>query len=277
MARSKTPRGGNPFTSLEVGSMVPAAAAYPDGVVEVDKKLVALIKKEGLAKPIVVMQEPDSPYQIVSGSRQWKAAVAAGLDAIPVGVIRGFSDAEIALLHGIGRAYENDDCDVIERMDTLAEAAAVISRKFSLQPRSWLDMPTVLAAIVGYSRSFVTMELRMQSSLSPELKDLYARGPLSRTSAYTVSSWDHATMVLFEEILAESGELARKDITDIVHELDAHLGSDAMLDEAMRWIGYAARLSEIDGLSSRSVAIEQIGQKVASLKFEQINYEVTEL
>ncbi len=67
-------------------------------------ELAASIREKGVLQPIVVRRR-DSGYEIVLGERRWRAAQAAGLEAIPA-LVRDTSDREsleIALVENIQR------------------------------------------------------------------------------------------------------------------------------------------------------------------------------
>jgi ParB family chromosome partitioning protein len=55
-------------------------------------ELAASIREKGVLQPIVVRRR-DSGYEIVLGERRWRAAQAAGLQAIPA-LVRDTSDRE---------------------------------------------------------------------------------------------------------------------------------------------------------------------------------------
>ncbi|MDB9529076.1 ParB/RepB/Spo0J family partition protein [Oscillatoria sp. CS-180] len=71
---------------------------------EIDE-LALSIQKHGVLQPIVVRQQNDQRYELIAGERRYRAALKAGLEAIPV-VIKDVSDTEayeIALIENLQR------------------------------------------------------------------------------------------------------------------------------------------------------------------------------
>ena len=72
-------------------------------------ELAESIQEVGLLQPVVVRPMPDGAYELVVGERRLRAAVLAGLDAIPA-IVRRTEDADLlrdALLENLHRAQLN--------------------------------------------------------------------------------------------------------------------------------------------------------------------------
>jgi ParB family transcriptional regulator, chromosome partitioning protein len=69
------------------------------------EELTASVKEHGVLQPILVRPLPASRYQLVAGERRWRAAMGAGLDAIPA-LIEDIDDdtaLEIAVIENLQR------------------------------------------------------------------------------------------------------------------------------------------------------------------------------
>lgn len=112
-------------------------------------ELSASIREKGILQPIVVRRR-DSGYEIVLGERRWRAAQAAGLEAIPA-LVRDTSDREsieIALVENIQR----EDLNPIE----LAAAYRALIEENGLSQED-------LANRIGKDRATVANTLRLLS------------------------------------------------------------------------------------------------------------------
>jgi ParB family transcriptional regulator, chromosome partitioning protein len=69
------------------------------------KELASSIKHYGILQPIVVTRSEDGGYMIIAGERRWRAARAAGLDAVPA-IVRSTKELEqleLALIENVQR------------------------------------------------------------------------------------------------------------------------------------------------------------------------------
>jgi ParB/RepB/Spo0J family partition protein len=67
--------------------------------------LTSSVKEHGVLQPILVRPEPGGRYELIAGERRWRAAVAAGLEAIPA-LIEEIDDEtalEIAVIENLQR------------------------------------------------------------------------------------------------------------------------------------------------------------------------------
>ena len=72
-------------------------------------ELTESIKQHGILQPLLVRTLPDDKYELVAGERRYRAAMAAGLDEVPV-VIRSLSDEDalaLALIENLQRENLN--------------------------------------------------------------------------------------------------------------------------------------------------------------------------
>lgn len=108
-AHGPLPVPGATFTELPVSSIHPNQK-QPRQVFDEDalSELTHSIREFGVLQPVVVRQDADG-YELVMGERRLRAAIAAGLDAIPAIVRSTADDAMLrdALLENIHRAQLN--------------------------------------------------------------------------------------------------------------------------------------------------------------------------
>ncbi|MDR1363412.1 MAG: ParB/RepB/Spo0J family partition protein, partial [Spirochaetaceae bacterium] len=155
------------------------------------KELAASIKQHGVIQPIIVEEEENGSYTIITGERRSRAARMAGLSEIPA-IIRKFSDEQriaVALVENIQRA----DLNPIE------EAAAYKH----LMETAKLSQDQA-AARLGKNRSTLANAMRLLK-LPPEMQNALKTGGISAGHARAILSLDspEAQEKLFSEILNE--------------------------------------------------------------------------
>ncbi|MDR2659788.1 MAG: ParB/RepB/Spo0J family partition protein [Spirochaetaceae bacterium] len=140
------------------------------------KELAASIKQHGVIQPILVEEEDDGSYTIITGERRSRAARMAGLSEIPA-IIRKFSDEQriaVALVENIQRA----DLNPIE------EAAAYKQ----LMETAKLSQDQA-ATRVGKNRSTLANAMRLLK-LPPSMQDALKTGDISAGHARAILSVD---------------------------------------------------------------------------------------
>jgi ParB family chromosome partitioning protein len=128
--------------------------------------LVASIRTAGVMQPIVVRPRGDDGcYELVAGERRWRAATAAGLEAVPA-IVRAVSDqtaAEWAIIENVQR----EDLDAVERGDAFRR----LQDEFGLTHAE-------IAEQVGLTRAAVTNQIRL-CDLDEGTRTLIRKGALS--------------------------------------------------------------------------------------------------
>lgn len=142
------PEGGNrpvtvPVGRLRVNPRQPRQTMDPQELAG----LVDSIRRHGVIQPIVVRPVPDG-FEVVAGERRWRAAEAAGLDAIPA-VVRPLSDQE-ALELALVENLQREDLNPMER----ARAYRLLIDEFGLTQEQVADQ-------VGKSQPSVANALRL--------------------------------------------------------------------------------------------------------------------
>ena len=200
-------RGGADVRSIPIGdvhsnALQPRKRFDEAGLGE----LAASIREKGVLQPIVVRRR-DSGYEIVLGERRWRAAQAAGLEAIPA-LVRDTSDREsleIALVENIQR----EDLNAIE----LAKAYRGLIEVNGLSQED-------LAQRLGKDRATVANTLRLLS-LPEDIQGNLVEGALTMGHARALLGAVSPTRQrhLRDRILAEGlsvrevERLAREDRT----------------------------------------------------------------
>lgn len=148
-AAAETTASGEGLLTLEVGRIRPNAA-QPRRTID-PEALAALaesIASTGLIQPVVVRALGDGDYELIAGERRWRAAQAAGLEAIPA-VVRDADERE-RLEVGLVENLVRQDLDPIDT----AQALAALVEDFG---QSQADV----ARSVGRSRSSVANLIRL--------------------------------------------------------------------------------------------------------------------
>ena len=230
------PVPGAHFAEVLVDSIRPNTwqprTVFDDG--ELDE-LVASISEIGVLQPIVVRPDKDRPdgYELIMGERRWRAAQAAGLDAIPA-IVRSTEDSDMlrdALLENLHRAALNP----------LEEAAAY---------RQLLDdfgcTHEELAGRIARSRPQISNTLRLLK-LPPLVQRRVAAGVLSAGHARALLGLSDGAEIerLAQRIVSEGLSVrATEEVVTLLTSGDA--------EKAARRVPRAGQRSEaMDELASR--------------------------
>ncbi|MDR2343107.1 MAG: ParB/RepB/Spo0J family partition protein [Spirochaetaceae bacterium] len=153
------------------------------------RELAESIKQHGVIQPILVEEDDDGTYTIITGERRSRAARMAGLSEIPA-IIRKFSDEQriaVALVENIQRA----DLNPIEEASAyryLMETANISQDQ--------------AAHMVGKNRSTLANTMRLLK-LPPPMQEALKTGDISAGHARAILSLDSeaARQQLFSEIM----------------------------------------------------------------------------
>ena len=129
------------------------------------QELADSISQHGIIQPLTVRKLSSGYYQIIAGERRWRAARLAGLQEVPVIVIKADDRkaAELAMIENLQR----------EDLNPMEEAAG-----FQSLIESYHMTQEEAAQRVGKSRSAVTNALRLLG-LTPSVRKLVEEGKLS--------------------------------------------------------------------------------------------------
>lgn len=154
-------------------------------------ELAQSIKEHGVLQPVLVSQQPDGTYQLITGERRWRAVQLAGLTTLPALVkeVTPQASLELALVENIQR----------RDLNPLEEAHAY---------RQLLDehglTQEALAQRIGKSRVAVTNTLRLLQ-LPDEVLQALAAGELSEGHARAIlmASGDDARLAILRRVLID--------------------------------------------------------------------------
>ena len=133
------------------------------------EELAQSIRQHGVLQPIIVQPLPDGRYQLIAGERRWRAAMLAGLTAVPA-VVRQVNEEErleLAVVENVQR----EDINAVEE----ALAYRVLVERFGLTQEQ-------VAQKVGKSRSAVANTLRLLT-LEEEILEGLQQGKVSEGHA----------------------------------------------------------------------------------------------
>jgi ParB family chromosome partitioning protein len=150
--------------------------------------LAASIKEHGVLQPVLVRTESGGRYQLVAGERRWRAAMAAGLEAIPA-LIEDIDDEtalEISIIENLQREDLSplDEALIYDRM----------IRQFGYSIRK-------LAQKLGKDKGYLENRLRLADA-PQEIKDLVSARKDTLSHAY--------------ELLKVTDPRKRKKLADMV-------------------------------------------------------------
>src|SRR4028118_1363040 len=86
-------------------------------------ELTESIKQHGILQPLLVRTLPDDKYELVAGERRYRAAIAAGLDEVPV-VIRSLSN-EDALALALIENLQRENLNPVEETEGILQLLAL--------------------------------------------------------------------------------------------------------------------------------------------------------
>lgn len=187
-----------------IGMIVPLSAVEPNpdqprnNVGNIDELTASVIEK-GILEPILVRVRDDNRYQIISGERRYRAAVAAGLEEIPVIEIDADDKEvlEIALIENIQRK----DLTPFEE----AEGFQQLQEKFGYTHER-------ISQVIGKSRTTITETLTL-NGIPDRIRALCRERNISNKSVLVQIArvGDETAMERLVERFA-SGEMSRDEV-----------------------------------------------------------------
>lgn len=143
--------------------------------------LVDSVKQHGVLQPIVVRPVRDG-FEVIAGERRWRAAEAAGLDAVPA-MIRALTDQE-ALELALVENLQREDLNPMER----AHAYRSLIDEFGLTQERVADR-------VGKSQPSVANALRLLN-LPPQIQAALGAGRITEGHARAILSLESEAAML---------------------------------------------------------------------------------
>ncbi len=193
------------------------------------------ILHHGLIQPVIVRKLENGNYQIIAGERRWRASRMAGLDEIPVRVIRADDRtvSEMAMVENLQR----EDLNPMEE----ARGYQKLMQTFSLTQEE-------AAAGVGKSRSAVANALRLLN-LTESVSEMVENGYLSAGHARALLSIEDPVLQkkAADRVMARS--LSVRSTENLVSRMKKESSFPEDTEKAENDVNYAALLSEELGLS----------------------------
>src|SRR5882762_9559415 len=136
------------------------------------EELAQSIRTHGVLQPILVSQQPDGTYQLITGERRWRAVQLAGLVTVPAMVkeTTPLASLEMALVENIQRS----DLNALEEAHAFRQ---LLDEHGMTQER--------LAQRIGKSRVAVTNTLRLLH-LPDAVREALAHGAISEGHARAI-------------------------------------------------------------------------------------------
>ena len=217
------------------------------------QELADSIAQYGLIQPITVRKLDTGYYQIIAGERRWRASRMAGLDEVPVRVIKADDrkTAELALVENLQR----EDLNPIEE----AKGYKTLIDEFGLTQEE-------AAKSVGRSRPSITNALRLLS-LSPKVLEMVEKNELSAGHARAlISITDDKKQLDAATEVREKGLSVRK-----TEQLAAKLSREVVPEKENNnsvSVDYAAEISDqLSKALGRKVKLTD-GKKTGKIEIE---------
>src|SRR5580658_3630050 len=174
--KAQTMRENSSITMAPAGR-ISAGTFQPRRHFDADRlaELTRAIQSQGIIEPLIVRivgnpDDLDGPrYELIAGERRLRAALAAGLETVPV-IVRDLDDRaefEMSLVENLAR----EELNAVEE----GRAFARLSREFSLSHDD-------IANRIGKSRPYVSNAIRLLD-LPETILDMIARGQMSAGQA----------------------------------------------------------------------------------------------
>jgi ParB family chromosome partitioning protein len=170
-------------------------------------ELAQSIREHGVLQPILVSQQPDGSFQLITGERRWRAVRLAGMPSVPAMVKEATPQAslELALVENIQR----------RELNPLEEAQAF---------RQLLDEHGLtqerLGQRIGKSRVSITNTLRLLH-LSEPVREALANGSITEGHARAIlmANAESTRLRLLERVLAD--HLSVRDTEALARQMNS--------------------------------------------------------
>jgi ParB family chromosome partitioning protein len=185
--------GGDGLATIAVASIHPSRHQPRQHMDPVSiASLAESIRTSGLMQPVLVRPaDKAGSYELIAGERRWRAAMAAGLNAIPC-LVRAVSE-QVAAELGVVENLQREDLDAIDKADAFQR----LQDEFGLTHQE-------IGTRVGWTRAAVTNQIRL-CELDTDTRGLVQSGALSG---------GHGRVLLAVDDLKARAGLASKSIRD---------------------------------------------------------------
>jgi ParB family chromosome partitioning protein len=188
---------------------------------ETDKldDLIASIQQKGILQPILVRaisDNPDGDFQIVAGERRWRAALKAGLTAVPI-IIRDLSDRDVLEIGVIENVQRSD-------LNPLEEALA-----YEKLIKEFGRTQAEIATTIGKSRVHVANTIRL-TGLTERGRELLMTDQITAGHARTLLAAKDPDSLA--EAIVENGWSVREAERWVRTERDPHQPTRARTEKS---------------------------------------------
>ena len=169
------------------------------------KELAESIKLYGILQPLIVRENGDGTYELISGERRLRASKIAGLATVPA-LVREFSDnqvREIAIIENVQR----------ENLNPVEEARAYerLINEFGYSKE-------FLASKIGCSITRLMMLLRLLK-LAPQVQEFIISGQLTITQALPLLTIENEELQIQTAEIIISEKLSTRKVNAFLNEL----------------------------------------------------------
>jgi ParB family chromosome partitioning protein len=252
------------------------------------QELVESVKQHGILQPMLVRPQKDGKYELVAGERRYRAAVALGLEEVPV-VIRELKDSEalqLALLENLQR----EDLNPIEetegilqlialKLNTTTESAIALLNQAAHPERNLVDnvihswewqlVQEVFTTVGKFTpESFRTNRLPLLN-LPDEVLDALRQGSIAYTKARAIAKVNDLAQrqALLEEAIAE--DLSLTQIKERIAQIaagNANSSSNSQSSSLKSRMDVAYRLAKKSKIWDNPKKQKQIEKLLAELE-----------
>src|SRR3954453_23345145 len=183
------------------------------------EELAQSIREHGVLQPILVSQQPDGTYQLITGERRWRAVQLAGLESVPALVKEDtpLASLEMALVENIQRS----DLNPLEE----AHAFRQLLDEHGLTQEQ-------LAHRIGKSRVAVTNTLRLLQ-LPDTVREALANGTITEGHARAIltANGEPKRLAVLARVLDE--HLSVRDTEALAREMNLEREPPAQREERL--------------------------------------------
>ena len=204
--RKQVDEPGSEIQELEPDKIIPnrwqPRRTFDDALL---KELAESIKLYGILQPLIVRENGDGTYELISGERRLRASKIAGLATVPA-LVREFSDnqvREIAIIENVQR----------ENLNPVEEARAYerLINEFGYSKE-------FLASKIGCSITRLMMLLRLLK-LAPQVQEFIISGQLTITQALPLLTIENEELQIQTAEIIISEKLSTRKVNAFLNEL----------------------------------------------------------
>jgi ParB family chromosome partitioning protein len=232
----------SPFRMIAIESIIPNPRQPRTGFDEdALSDLASSIRDNGVLQPVVVRLAGDDRYELVAGERRWRAAKAAGLDAVPA-VVRELSDSE-AFCTALIENLQREDLGPLER-------AAAYQHYLELFGGTIED----LAARLCQSRANISNYMRLLK-LRPEICYMLGTGELGMGQARAIAGIEDPQRQLAIAKLAARRNLSVRQVEALARNSEGQSAQETPTTPDVEADGRVRQVRMVEEAISKSIGL----------------------